>query len=157
MTPRLALATLAACHAHATPTAQRSPDSCDAIDAMLAIDSAAYQGIYAGCDGGATNKRVIDVRAPASFLARDARCEGHGFRFLRDVPDVQGMVVRLNVFPVGTRWGFEAWSDEPNPPYNDDGSFDVIQTHCIAGRGRVEWTGERWRAFVDADADVAPR
>jgi len=151
---RLGVIALVACHAQPTRAQQRVPDACDAIDAMLAVDNAAYQRIYAGCGGDSARRRVVDVRGPAAFMAKDARCEGHAFRFVREHPDVQGMVIRFDVSRSGTRWAFHASSYPPNPVENADGSFDVTQSYCVADRGYLEWTGRRWRAFVERESPL---
>jgi len=139
-----------------------TPDGpCALVDAMLAIDSPVYQKMYAGASCGdesaGRTPRIVDVNAPPSLVPPTTSCPGHAFRLFHGERDVQGMIVKLDVFPNGTTWNFMASLRQPNPTPTPDGGFDSAETYCHAVKGFVEKRDGRWHTFVDDERVFGPQ
>jgi hypothetical protein len=152
------LATLAIGCYRAPATRERPPvpDPCDLVEAMLAFDDPGYQGIYASC-GGPKPTRVVDVRAPPSLLPPDERCLGRTFTLYRGEREVTFLIVRLDVVAVGDEWNFSASTYQPHLRPMPDGSLEHTDTYCGAIGGFVEWTGTRWRTYMDIERGLGAK
>jgi hypothetical protein len=142
-----------------TVTAPRAADGpCDLIQAMLAIDSPAYQKMYEGasCGGPMHRPLIVQVDAAEDLFPKATTCPGRSFEIFHGDPDVQGMIVQLLFIPDGAQWNVMASLDQPNPTPTADGGFDSAETYCHAVTGFVERRDGGWRTFVDVDRALPP-
>ncbi len=155
---------IAGCHTGGTAARVASDPldgPCALVDAMLAIDDAGYQKLYAGASCGDESARrtprIVEVHAPIALVPSATTCPGHAFRLFHGERDVVGMVVQLDVFPNGAAWNFMASLRQPNATPAPDGGFDSAETYCHAVTGFVEKRDGRWHAFVDRERSFGPQ
>jgi hypothetical protein len=149
------IASLASCGPgpHPAPLAS-SDDACALIDAMLAIDSPAYQELYAnkrcGLDVPLHDPLVIDLQAPRTLVAPGAACAGRRFRLFHGERDLQGAIIELRLVPAGAAWSFMATVVQPNLAPSPEGGFDASENYCHLANGLVERRDHGWYAFERA-------
>lgn len=156
---------LAGCHAGGSTAPRAAGDApdgpCALIDAMLAIDDASYQKMYAGTSCGdesaGRTPRIVEVFAPAALVPPTTSCPGHAFRLFHGERDVVGMIIQLGVVANGTAWNFQASLRQPNATELPDGELESVETYCHAMHGFVEKRDGRWRTFVDAERVFGPQ
>jgi hypothetical protein len=126
---------------------------CDLVEAMLSIDDAYYQKMYAGtrCGEGPGHPLIVSIKAPPQIFPPNTTCPGRRFRVFHGEEDVMGLIVELSVGPDGDALNFMARTFQPNPTPTPDGGFDDVMTYCHAVAGYVELRDHRWRSFVDVE------
>ena len=132
----------------ARPTA--SEDTCALVAAMLAIDSQAFQDLYANkkCGLGIAlhDPLVVDLKAPPVLRSPGTACPGRRFELFDGDRDLQGAIIELVIYSKAPPWKFMATVQQPNLAPDPEGGFVGRDSYCHLIEGVVERTDRGWHA-----------